>query len=64
MQAAASPIADFYLRTLLASLMIFLNALWADSKEAVIFELAGVTAYLHVHIEFKHFLCKGPAEQI
>jgi hypothetical protein len=33
----------------------FIQAPWAESKEAVIFEqigqLAGVTAYLHVHIE-------------
>jgi len=44
-----------YLRLLLLLALSVIHAPWVESKEAVIFEqigeLAGVTAYLHVHIE-------------
>jgi hypothetical protein len=46
---------SLYLRLLLTLSVSAIQAPWAESKEAVIFEqigqLAGVTAYLHVHIE-------------
>jgi hypothetical protein len=46
---------SLYLRLLLTLSISAIQAPWAESKEAVIFEkigqLAGVTAYLHVHIE-------------
>ena len=46
---------SIYLRFLLALSVSIIQAPWTESKEAVIFEqfgqLAGVTAYLHVHIE-------------
>ena len=46
---------SIYLRLLLALSVSVIQAPWTESKEAVIFEqfgqLAGVTAYLHVHIE-------------
>jgi hypothetical protein len=46
---------SLYLRLLLTLSISAIQAPWAESKEAVIFEqigqLAGVIAYLHVHIE-------------
>jgi hypothetical protein len=46
---------SIYLRLLLTLSVSVIQAPWTESKEAVIFEqfgqLAGVTAYLHVHIE-------------
>jgi len=46
---------SLYLRSILIISLTVIQAPWTESKEAVIFEqfgqLAGVTAYLHVHIE-------------
>jgi hypothetical protein len=46
---------SLYLHLLLTLSVSAIQAPWAESKEAVIFEqigqIAGVTAYLHVHTE-------------
>ena len=59
---------SIYLRLLLALSVSVIQAPWTESKEAVIFEqfgqLAGVTPYLHVHIELSISSDEQTVEQV